>query len=68
MNNQKLVRTWQKRIVETCESKLGRPLRPGELGAITSVGSFLGLEMVEDMVSEAQADEIEKYLVSIAAM
>lgn len=67
MNNQKLVRTWQNKIVEICESKLGRTLRSDELGAITSVGGFLALEMVEDTVRETPPDEIEQYLVSIVA-
>lgn len=67
MSNEKLVRTWQKKIVEICVSKLGRPLRSDELGAITSVGGFLALEMIEDTVREAQPDEIEQYLVSILA-
>jgi hypothetical protein len=67
MNSQTPVRTWQKKIVEICESKLGRPLRADELGAITSVGGFLALEMIEDTVREAQPGEIEQYLVLIAA-
>lgn len=68
MSNEKLVRTWQKKIVEICVSKLGRPLRSDELGAIRSVAGFLTLEMIEDTVREAQPDEIEQYLVSILAM
>lgn len=68
MSNEKLVRTWQKKIVEICVSKLGRPLRSDELGAITSVAGFLTLELIEDTVREAQPDEIEQYLVSILAM
>lgn len=67
MANQKLVRTWQKKIIEICESKLGRALRSYELGAITSAGGFLALEMIEDTVREAQPDEIEQYLISITA-
>ena len=66
MNNAKLVHTWQRKIVEICENKLARPLRPDERRAISSVGGFLALEMIEATVSEAQSDEIEQYLVSIA--
>ena len=67
MDNQKLTAEWQERIVECCEKKLGRKLFPVELQSIEKFRGFQALEMIEDMVSDAQPSEIERYLRSIVA-
>jgi hypothetical protein len=67
MDNQELVTEWQKRIVACCEAKLGRQLSSKELQSIKRFGGFQALEAIEDTVSDAQPDQVERYLDSIAA-
>lgn len=66
MDNQALVAEWQKRIVACCEAKLGRQLSSKELQSIKRLGGFQALESIQDMVSNAQPDQVEQYLDSIA--
>lgn len=62
MDNEDLVREWQNRIIAICEERLGRPLSSRERLFITSRAGFIALEMIEDAVSDASAEEIGKLL------
>jgi hypothetical protein len=67
MDNQKLIAEWQAKIIERCETKLGRLLFPTELHAIKQFRGFQALEMIDDTVTQAQPNEIEHYLISLVA-
>jgi hypothetical protein len=66
MDNQKLVAEWQTKIVACCEAKLERQLSAKELQSIKRFSGFQALEMIEDTVTHARPDEVERYLGSIA--
>jgi hypothetical protein len=66
MENQTLVADWQKKIVACCEAKLERQLSAIELQSIKRFNGFQALEMIEDTVTQARPDEVERYLGSIA--
>jgi hypothetical protein len=67
MDNQKLVAEWQMKIVACCEAKLERQLSAKELQSIKRFSGFQALVMIEDTVTRARPDEVERYLGSIAA-
>ena len=62
MDNEKLVKAWHRRIIETCEGKLGRKLTPVENRRITAYGGFLALEAIEDLVNSIEGDELIDFL------
>jgi cytochrome P450 len=62
MGNERLVRTWQAKIIETCEQKLARPLLPEERKFITDTAGFLALEMIHDTVAGLPPAELAEYL------
>jgi hypothetical protein len=66
MGDAELVAKWHNNIIEICGEKLGRALSSKERQSITQHEGFLALEMIEDTVSHAQPNELERYLVSIA--
>jgi len=67
MDNQKLIAEWQTKIVGFCEAKLGRQLSPPELRSIKRFNGFQALETIEDTVNQAQPNEVERYLGTLAA-
>lgn len=67
VDNHELVATWQNKIIECCETRLGRRLWPVELKSIRRYGGFLALEMIQDTVSHGAPDEIVAYLSWLAA-
>ena len=62
MDNEKLVRRWQSKIIAVCEGRLGRELTTQEQLFVTSRGGFIALEIIEDSVSDASAERIEELL------
>jgi hypothetical protein len=64
MDNERTVRSLQKRIIADAESTLGRPLRPHERRFIESRGGFIALELIHETVKGADVEELERYLAS----
>ena len=62
MDNEKLVRRWQNKIIQECEKRLRRQLSMREKRFITSRGSFIALETIEDTVRTLHGHELEDYL------
>lgn len=62
MDNEKLVKDWQERIVNECVKKLGRSLTQEEKHFITSRKGFMALEAIEDTVRSSSLDEVNTYL------
>jgi len=62
MNNEKMVKTWQAKILSICRDKLGRDLTEREMIMIVSRGGFIALESIEDAVKTLDGDELVKYL------
>jgi hypothetical protein len=62
MDNEKIVRKWQRNISAICEDRLGRKLTVCERKFILSHGGFMALEVIEDSVSEGSSDQIERLL------
>lgn len=67
MDNSKLVAEWQTKVVACCETKLGRQLSEIELQSIKRFSGFQALEMIEDTVTHAPPDEVERYLAQLRA-
>ena len=62
MDNEKLVKNWQKNIVEECQKRLDRELTKDELIFVTSRGGFIALEIIEDTVKTLKKNKLEIYL------
>ena len=62
MNNEKLVKNWQKNIIKECQKRLNRNLTKDELIFITSRGGFIALEMIENTVKTLEKNKLENYL------
>lgn len=62
MDNEKIVKDWQERIVNECVKKLGRSLTEEEMRFITSRKGFMALETIEDTVRLSSLDEVNTYL------
>lgn len=66
MDNERLVRRWQKAILKESRKRLGRELTETEKRFITSRGGFIALEMIEDTVKTLDGPELAAYLNSEA--
>ena len=66
MDNERIVRKWQRKIVSDCEAILGRPLDHTESAFICLRGGFMALEMIEDHVASlaGRPGELHAYLTS----
>jgi hypothetical protein len=62
MDNERLVRDWQKSIIKECQKRLGRKMTEEEEIFITSRGGFIALEMIEDTVRRLVGKGLEEYL------
>ena len=62
MDNRKLVQNWHAEILRECRDRLGRELTPDEQRFVTSRGSLIALEMIEDTVKSIRGRELEMYL------
>lgn len=62
MDNEKLVRNWQKKIIDECTKRLNRPLTDKEREFIFSRGGFIALELIEDTVMALEGDDLMEYL------
>jgi hypothetical protein len=62
MNSEATIKNWQKAIITDAEGKLGRTMEDHEREFVTSRGSFIALEMINDVVKASTKDELETYL------
>jgi hypothetical protein len=62
MDNRDLVENWRARLIQQCQQRLDRELTPKEQGFITSRGSFIALEAIDDTVKTLRGLELESYL------
>lgn len=62
MDNIKLVRRWQQKIICRCEEKPGRPLTETEHLFIESRGGFMALEIIENTVEDLSKENLSSYL------
>jgi len=64
MDNERLVRNWQRAILEACTASLGRPLTVVESSFVTSRGGLLALEAIEDHIKSlsARPQDLAAYL------
>ncbi len=64
MDNRKLVGNFHTQILEECQKRLSRKLTSYEERFVTSRGSFIALEVIEDTVNSMRGAELEAYLSS----
>ena len=62
MFKDRTVNRWQKAIMKECVKRLGRKLNQEEQRFITSRGSFIALEMIDDTVKSLEGAKLEEYL------
>ena len=62
MDNEKIVKEWQERIINESEKKLGRSLTEAEMHFIISRKGFMALEVIEDTVRSSSMNEVYTYL------
>jgi len=62
MDNEKVVKSWHKKIISECEIRLNRKLTLEEERFIRSRGGFMALEFIEDTVISLNGDELVSYL------
>ncbi len=64
MDNEPLVKNWQKAIIDECQKRLDRDMTKDEKIFITSRSGFIALEMIEDTVKTLVGSELENFLTS----
>ena len=62
MENEELVQNWRVRIIDLCESKLGRHLIAKEIKYVNSLNTFLTLEYLQNEAELASEGELEDHL------
>ena len=62
MDNEEVVKNWQRAIIQACESKLDRSLTDHELAYITNRGGFMALEILEDNVNSLDREKLTSHL------
>jgi hypothetical protein len=62
MNNDKMVKAWQQKILDDCERILQRRLSDAEVSFVSGREGFMALEMIQDSVSGMNAHDLLAYL------